>query len=153
MNPFALFEKKIVYEGEVVDLKEKYRVSDKQAYDGIGAAYFDIYKHDTKEKVGTCDLRFKNTGFMYYYGNVGYNIIESKRGHSYAYEACKVLFKIAKNEFDMHELIITCTRDNIASYNTLIKLNGEFIEEVDVPKDHHLYFMGEYTKCIFKYYL
>lgn len=154
MNLFDLFkETQIIYEGEVVDLREKYRVSETEAFDGVACVYYDILNHNTKEKVGSCDLRFENTGFMYYYGNIGYRIIEKYRGNSYAYEACKLLFKVAKEEFNMKELIITCCRENIASYKTLVKLNGEFIEEVEVPITHPLYASGEYSKCIFKYYL
>ena len=88
---------------------------------------------------------------MYYYGHIGYNIIRSFRGHNYAYHACLVLFEIARNEFGMSELIITCSPDNIASYKTLRKLNGELIELVKVPVHHRLYAIGETSKYIFRY--
>ena len=88
---------------------------------------------------------------MYYYGNVGYNILRQYRGNHYAYYACKLLFEIAKKEFALDEIIITCSPDNIASYKTLKKLNGELLELVEVPKNHMLYTLGEKSKYIFRY--
>ena len=148
---FDFFREKKIYKGDVVDLKEKYRVSEKQAYDRIPTVYYDILLHDTNLKVGSIDLRLTVEGDMYYYGHIGYNIIRSFRGHNYAYYACLVLFKIAREEFGMDELIITCSPDNIPSYKTLIKLGGELIELVEVPKNHQLYTIGETQKYIFRY--
>ncbi|MDO4197572.1 MAG: GNAT family N-acetyltransferase [Erysipelotrichaceae bacterium] len=149
---FNLFAKR-KYEGPVVDLKEKYRFSERTAYDGVPAVYYDIYTHNESKKVGTCDLRLKNDGDMYYFGNIGYNVLPSYRGHNYAYYACLLMFEIAKKEFGLNELIITCSPENKASYKILEKLDGEFIETVDVPKDHELYLNGEKVKCIFRYKL
>ena len=148
---FDFFRNKKIYKGDVVDLREKYRVSEKQAYDHVPVVYYDILLHDTNLKVGSIDLRLTVEGDMYYYGHIGYNIIRSFRGHNYAYYACLVLFKIAREEFGMDELIITCSPDNIPSYKTLVKLGGELIELVEVPKNHQLYTIGETQKYIFRY--
>ena len=148
---FDFFREKKIYKGDVVDLKEKYRVSEKQAYDRVPTVYYDILLHGSNLKVGSIDLRLTVEGDMYYYGHIGYNIIRSFRGHNYAYYACLVLFKIAREEFGMDELIITCSPDNIPSYKTLIKLGGELIELVEVPKNHQLYTIGETQKYIFRY--
>ena len=148
---FGLFRSKKTYEGEIVDLKERYRVDKQEAYDGVPTVYYDILRHSDKEKVGTIDLRLTIQGDMYYYGHIGYNILRSYRGNHYAYEACKMLFVIAKDEFNMSELIITCSPENIASYKTLKKLNGELLELVKVPKNHDLYLKGETSKYIFRY--
>ena len=148
---FGLFRSKKKYEGEIVDLKERYRVDKQEAYDGVPTVYYDILRHSDKEKVGTIDLRLTIQGDMYYYGHIGYNILRSYRGNHYAYEACKMLFVIAKDEFNMSELIITCSPENIASYKTLKKLNGELLEPVKVPKNHDLYLKGETSKYIFRY--
>ena len=151
MNLFCFFRNRKVYEGPVVDLKERYRVSEKTAYDGVPAVYYDILRHSDKEKVGTTDLRLTVEGDMYYYGNIGYNILPAHRGNHYAYYACRLLFLIAKKEFGMNELIITCSPENTASYKTLKKLNGEMLELVEVPRNHLLYLQGEKTKYIFRY--
>lgn len=152
-----LDRKKHLYKGEIVDLVERARVSEKASFDGVPTVFYDIYLSGsnlgTNLRVGKCDLRLKNDGFMYYYGNVGYNIIESQRGHHYAYYACKVLFKIAKEEFGMKELIITCNPDNEASYKTLKKLKGDLVDIAQIPYDHELYEKGDRFKCIFRFKL
>lgn len=161
-----LDRKKHLYKGEIVDLVERARVSEKTSFDGVPTVFYDIYVSGSNLgsnqgsnlsgsnlKVGKCDLRLKNDGFMYYYGNVGYNIKESYRGHHYAYYACKILFKIAKEEFGMKELIITCNPDNDASYKTLKRLGGKFVEIAQIPYDHELYEKGDRFKCIFRFKL
>lgn len=144
--------KKSKYKGEGIYLLEDYRIDSQSAYDGVSTIYYRVYD-DSDNLVGKLDLRLTIDGFMYYYGHVGYNIIEKYRGNNYAYRACKVLFDIAKNEFNMKELIITCSPENIPSYKTLCKLGGEIIDFVDVPKDHELYMLGEKKKYIFRYKL
>ena len=150
MGLFKRVDKKL-HKGDVVDLREYYRVSEKQALDHIPTVYYEIYIHDSNIKVGSIDLRLSIEDDMYYYGNVGYNIIQQYRGNNYAYYACLVLFEIARDEFDMEELIITCSPDNIASYKTLRKLDGELVELIKVPPNHQLYAKGETSKYIFKY--
>jgi len=141
----------MIYQGPIVDLKERYRVDEKTAYDGVATVFYDILLHDTSVAIGRIDLRFNIDNDNLYYGHIGYHILIPFRGHSYAYEACKVLFEIAKNEFKMNELIITCSPENKASYRTLIKLGGDLIDEVDVPVNHYLFKNGEVRKCIFHY--
>lgn len=149
MNIFNKLFKKNEYYGEKVYLVEKYRTSEKTAYDGIPTIYYEIFNINDKQRVGSIELRLSIKGDIYYYGHIGYNIIKTYRGNNYAYYACKVLFKIAKDEFNINELIITCSPDNIASYKTLTKLGGEIVELVDVPKGHMLYSFGETKKiCI-----
>ena len=151
MRFLDLFHNKKVHEGEVIDLKERYRISEKTAFDGVATVYYDMIRHQDQEKVGTIDLRLTIEGDMYYYGHVGYNVMRAYRGNNYAYYACRVLFRIAKEEFGMDELIITCSPDNIASYRTLKKLDGELLELVKVPPGHPLYTLGETDKYVFRY--
>ena len=147
---FNLFHKK-TEKGTNVDIREKYRVSSHTAYDGVPCVYYDIYLHDSNVKAGTIDLRLSAEGDMYYYGNIGYRIQPKFRGNHFAYEACQLLFKVAREEFNMDELIITCSPDNIASKKTLEKLGGTLVEKADVPKNHTLYCSGEKEKLIYRY--
>jgi predicted acetyltransferase len=114
---------------------------------------FNIELVETKEIIGRCELRLGMNNDLYYLGQVGYIIRENYRGHNYAYSACLLLFSLAKNNFEMNEIYITCSPDNIPSYKTLIKLGGKFIEKVYVPQEHFLYRQNELVKCIFKYKL
>lgn len=153
MNLFNLLLKRKEYDGPVVMLKESYRVSEKEAFDGIATVYYNIISKELNKKVGSIDLRLTNNEEMYYFGNIGYTILESYRGHNYAYYASKMVMEIADKEFGMKELLITCSPENIASYKTLVKLGGEILELVDVPVNHYLYRIGEKKKYIFRYKL
>lgn len=147
----GLFSKKNLYKGTIVDLKEKYRTNKDTSFDGVPCVYYDILRHEDSERVGSIDLRMSVEGDMLYYGNVGYRIMKMYRGHHYAYEACKLLFEIAREEFKMKELILTCSPENIASYRTLKKLNGQMLDLIKVPKDHPLFREGKTRKYIFRY--
>ena len=105
-----------LYEGERIDLRQRYSVSEKEAFDGVATVYYDIYLHGRGKIIGSIDLRLTMNEDMYYYGHVGYEIIKKFRGHHYAYDACELLFKIAKEEYKMDELFITCDPENVASY-------------------------------------
>lgn len=138
--------------GKIVDLKLNYyrmTILTKETESVI----YQIYLHNSSTLVGECDLRLPQTEEFYYAGNVGYRIYEPYRGHGYAYEACKLLFSIAKNQYQMQELIITCSPDNIASNKTCQKLGGEFVETTPVPITHWLYLRGETIKNIYRYKL
>ena len=150
INTFKKREKEKWIRGDIVDLKEKYRLSEKTAFDGVPTVYYDIYLHDSFLKVGKCDLRLKLDKRMYY-GHVGYNIYPKERGHHYAYYACKILFKIAREEFGYNELYLTCNPDNVASYKTLKALGCELLEVIQIPKEHELYQKGDTYKCVFRY--
>lgn len=132
------------YSGEVVDLKKE------RTLVSTDSVLFGIYEHETDRQVGECDLRLKSDLEYYYAGNIGYRIYEPYRGHSYAYYACRVLLGVARNQFGMKELIITCSPDNIPSRKTIEKLDAQFIECVNVPADHWLYRRGEKIKNIYK---
>jgi RimJ/RimL family protein N-acetyltransferase len=71
------------------------------------------------QRIGDCDLRLGMNEELYYAGNIGYNIQKEYRGHGYAYEACRILFRLARTKYHMEELIITCSPDNLASKKTL----------------------------------
>ena len=142
--------KSLWHEGEIVDLKEKVRLSAKETLDNVATVLYDIYLHDSHQKIGTIDIRLTMNDHMYYYGHVGYHILEKYRGHRYAFYACKILLGIARDEFKMDHLIITCNPDNYASLKTIERLGAELIEHVAVPKEHELYRLGDKEKLIYK---
>ncbi len=142
-----------IYRGSVVDLKERYRLSEALAYDGIPVVYYDILLHGENTRVGALDLRLKSDPYQYYYGDIGYHVDPPYRGHHYAFHACQLAFSIAKGEFGMKELIITCNPTNTPSYKTLASLGGEYLGIEKVPENHEIYRRGDKEKCIFKYTL
>ncbi|MBR2067599.1 MAG: GNAT family N-acetyltransferase [Solobacterium sp.] len=114
---------------------------------------FNIVLINTNEIVGKCDLRLGMNEELYYAGNIGYRIYEKYRGHRYAYQACLILFEIAKEKYGMKRLLITCSPDNYASKKTCEYLGGILLKVCDVPYDHWLYRRGETKKCIYEYNL
>ncbi len=117
----------------------------------IGGEYsYRICLCENGAHIGYCDLRTRHNESMYYFGNIGYRIFPNYRGNNYAYKACLMLFDVAK-ELDMRYLIITVSPENIASVKTCEKLNGEYIETVNVPSWHPLYSMNERVKRVYRY--
>lgn len=144
------------YEGELeVYLLRKYATAASLFNDYVESAEFDIVRNSDDVTVGRCDIRIsdKENEELYYAGNIGYRVYESYRGHSYAYQACLILFDILKREYNREDIIITCSPDNIPSKITLEKLGGMLIEECEVPHNHYLYRRGETVKRIYKYSL
>ncbi|MBR2825374.1 MAG: GNAT family N-acetyltransferase [Solobacterium sp.] len=141
------------YVGPIVDIVEE-RIEPANVWNkNVRSIFYGVYLTDTNTKVGRCDLRIGMNDELYYAGNIGYRIEEMYRGNHYAYYTCLLLFEIAKKEYDMDELIITCSPDNIPSKKTLEKLKGVYIETIDVPHSHWLYRQGEPIKDIYHYVL
>lgn len=129
-------------EGEEISLRANGVYRDRTIY--------DIVLNETSKVIGYCDLRYPHDENHYYFGNIGYRIYAPYRGHNYAYKACLMLFDIAREE-GMDYMIITCSPENEASRRICEKLNGRFIEQVDVPEWHQLYRQGEKVKNIYRY--
>ncbi len=140
-----------VTSGEIVDLIEDGREEPNAKNQFAGSVYYEIVLHRQRMKIGECDLRFGMNDELYYAGNIGYRIFDGWRGHHYAYEACKILFRLAKQEYHMYRLIVTCSPENTASKKTLEKLGGVLVETVDVPEWHWLYKRGEKKKEIYRF--
>ncbi len=116
----------------------------------IETYYYHIVRLSDNAQVGYCDLRLGHSPSLYYYGNIGYRVLEEYRGHGYAYKACLLLFEIAK-KMNMSYLLITASPDNIASNKTCEKLNCQFIETTDVPSWHALYRANDRVKNIYRF--
>lgn len=146
------FSRKL-YEGETVDLRQEFTRSANAFNNYVPSVIYGIYRHGSDVKIGECDLRLGMNEELYYAGQIGYRIYENYRGHGYAYAACLILFAIARDEYGMSDLLLTCSPDNIASRKTLEKLGGTLKENVDVPAWHWLYKRGETNKNIYIYSL
>ncbi len=153
MNFFTrIFLRKDRISGPVVDLVEEWVIAPDADNQYVPSYMYGIYLHHSFQRVGTCDLRVGENEELYYAGNIGYRINPGYRGHHYAYEACRLLFDVAR-EKGMQELIITCSPENGASRKTIEKLGGAYLETTGVPSEHWLYQRGETVKRIYKYVL
>lgn len=111
----------------------------------VPAYYFDIYLTDGT-KIGYCDLRVGHNEETHIGGNIGYGIEKDYRGNGYAARAVELLKVLAKKH-NMEYLIIACKPDNIASYKTIEKSGGKFLELKEIPEGHELRTItGEYEK-------
>ncbi len=149
---FNFFNKKR-YSGDVVDLRQEFTRSANAFNNYVPSVIYGIYEHGTDLKVGECDLRLGMNEELYYAGQIGYRIYEPYRGHRFAYYACRILFGIARDEYGMNELLLTCSPENTPSRKTLENLGGILQENTDVPAWHWLYKRGETNKNIYLFTL
>jgi predicted acetyltransferase len=133
---------------EIITLKLVHKTKATIDPQWLPSLVYDIIRNEDKKAIGRCDLRIGMNDYMYYMGNIGYVIYPPYRGHRYATMATQLLFEIAK-EF-MSECIITCSPENIASIKTCEYSGCEFVEEIDVPKEHELIKQFEYVKRVYR---
>lgn len=134
-------------------LRQNYIEEASEATSWVRTVHYAICLKYNGLQVGECDLRLGMNEELYYAGQVGYRIYFPYRGNGFAYQACRQLFLIARNEFGLKDLMITCSPDNIPSHKTLQKLGGKLLRIVDVPEEHWLYARGETVKEIYYYNL
>lgn len=138
------------YEGERIDLHvSSHETSSSGHYRSV---LYNIFLHGTNTIIGECDIRIAkgDNRELHYAGDAGYRIYSGWQGNGYAYDACKIMMKIMKDEYDMHEILLTCSPENIASKKTIEKAGGVFVGEEKVPEWHWLYKRGEKVKLIYR---
>ncbi len=135
--------------GDVVDVRLERKLLACRYNRNVPSFCFGIYLHDSKTRVGSCDLRVGMNEELYYAGNIGYEIDEDFRGNKYAYYAGVLLLEVAKKQ-GMKEVLVTCSPENVASRKTIERMGGCFVECVDVPKSHWLVRRNEAVKEIYR---
>ncbi len=94
-----------------------------------GTTYFAFNEEDNK-LVGIMDIRHRLNKFLSEYGgHIGYSVITSERGKGYGTKMLALALEECKN-FNICNVLVTCTSDNIASQKIILK-NG-FKYENDV---------------------
>ena len=102
------------------------------------------------QRLGECALRLGYNDRLYYGGHIGYGIDEDHRGHHYAEEACRILFRLAAAH-GMEYLYISCTPDNLPSYRTCEHLGGALLETAELPEDNDMREKGLTHVCVFRF--
>ena len=129
---------------ELIDITDEYD------HQGVETFLYDIFVPEMSRFVGRCEFRNETGRDLRFYGNIGYVIYPPYRGKNLAYQATLALFDIlAIKKPDVHEVILTCNPDNIASQKIIRRLSGTYVETVNVDTDHELYHMGETQKEIY----
>ncbi len=134
------FEDKFDYiQGDVLDLK----ILCKKAGNSTEIPYYwyDIVLKETEQSIGKISIRIGHNYHSYYNGNIGYEVDKEFRGHGYSYIATKMVTDVARHH-GMKKLILTCDRDNIASYKTIEKLGAVLKEIVLPPEDYFGFYAG-----------
>ncbi len=142
-----LFKRKIS-DGEL-QLVKVYTFRSSPFNDSPQSYVYDMVRVEDQKIVGRCDLRLGMNDELYYAGNIGYTVYVPYRGHHYAQKASALLFDIARDK-GMHDVLITCSPENIPSRKTCEALGCKLLETVDVPESHYLYRQGETVKHIFR---
>lgn len=101
---------------------------------GIVPSYgFAIRRRRGDVRVGQISLRLSDAErFLLYYGQIGYGVDASFRGHGYASRAVRLLVPFARRHA-FPELWITCGPENTASRRTCENAGFRFVEIVPVP--------------------
>lgn len=134
---------------ERLSIKRRHIYTIEEVRDGL--PYVDYAICYGKKVVGGIELILVDNEASYYYGHIGYHIDKKYRGHHFARSACILVMQEAARDFDMHEFIITCSPDNTASIRTIEGLpKWSFIEKVEVPVDHPLFWRGEREKLVYR---
>lgn len=112
---------------------------------------FDIYLHNSKERVGGICIRIGRNEFVENYeGNIGYGIEKKWRGNKYAAKACKLIKQVAKDH-KMNIIWITCDPSNVASRRTCEIIGAQLIQIIDLPVNCTDYKDGHRKKCRYKW--
>ena len=102
--------------------------------------YYNFSIHASVPDVGHINFRVGDTEHIRLYaGHIGYAVLESFRGHRYAFQACRALAPFVRLLYA--SVIITSDPDNHASLRTIARLGATFIDEVAVPP-HDPHFRG-----------
>ena len=115
----------------------------------VPAYHFEICSREG-ERLGECSLRLGYIRRVYYGGHIGYGIDEAHRGHHYAEEACRILFRLAAAH-GMEYLYISCEPDNLPSRRTCERLGGKLVETTELPENNDMREHGLERVCIFRY--
>ena len=82
-------------------------------------------------------------------GHIGFEILESFRGHGYALKACRAIATFVRSVSGA--VTITCDPDNSASIRTIERLGASFVDEVPVPSHDPQYQRGSRSKRRYKW--
>lgn len=129
-------------------------VSDEFEFDDVPGFVFDIVVDEMKRVVGRIEYRYEEGRELLYYGHVGYVIYLPYRGHGFAEKACRAMAPLIQaTDPSVKSMIITCNPDNLPSKRTIENLGAQYLETVDIAKDHELYDQGDFQKDVYEWFI
>lgn len=102
----------------------------------VPATLYMAVSNDNNRLIGMIDIRhYLNKYLLNFGGHIGYSIRKSERQKGYASEMLGLALEKCK-ELKLEKVLITCSKNNIASAKTMIKngaqLENEIREENDI---------------------
>ena len=90
---------------------------------------------ENDEYCGKISLRhYLNENLKKFGGHIGYDVIPSKRGNSYATKALTLCLKEAK-KFGLEKVLLTCDDDNIPSIKSIERNGGVFQDKIQYKEE------------------
>ncbi len=94
-----------------------------------GTTYFAIREEDNK-LIGIMDVRHGLNQFLSNYGgHIGYSVVNSERNKGYGTKLLELAVEECKR-YNINDILVTCTSDNIASHKIIIKNGFEFDSDI-----------------------
>jgi tagatose 1,6-diphosphate aldolase len=126
--------------GESVDLHFE-KIQPGNSNYGFVPFYHFVIMSAGKIPIGHINFRVGSTPHVLFCaGHIGYEIIDSFRGHSYAFHACETLAPFIKTIYD--SVILTSDPENYASIKTIEKLGATHLGLHPIPLDDPNYKKG-----------
>lgn len=96
----------------------------------VPASTFLAVRVNDKRLVGMIDVRHRlNEHLFQFGGHIGYSVRKSERRKGYAKEMLRLALDFCRNR-NIHRVLITCDKDNIASAKTIIANGGVLENEI-----------------------
>jgi len=104
------------------------RLSKKYGESYVPSSVFLGVRMEDNKVVGIIDIRHSLSDFLYNYGgHIGYSVLPEERRKGYAKEMLRLAL-IEANNIGIKRALLTCDKENIGSYKTIIA-NGGILEK------------------------
>jgi len=107
------------------------RLSNKYGENYVPSSVFLGVRQEDNKVVGIIDIRHSLSDFLYDFGgHIGYSVLPEERRKGYAKEMLRQALLEGKN-IGINRALLTCDKDNIGSYKTIIANGGVLENEVE----------------------
>ena len=114
---------------EWIDFENRFRQEYKGNY--VPTRTFIVVREDDDTVVGFIDCRLELNDYLYRYGgHIGYLVMPKYRRLGYATKMLSQALEIYRSQYQIHDILITCDKSNVASRSTIIKCGGTLENEV-----------------------